>query len=191
MTVRAIRTLARLLPVAAVAACATYVPPLPAPPQEFSRDFAVPYDQAWAAAMRAADAGAFRTEAADKADGSITLGFWTRDPAGLVDCGATGSGPAGAATLALRGLGFDAAFLQGTAHIEVRRGAGGRATVRVGDQYRLGVYRIDPIGLREKIAEFRFTSSSADTRRVGLLLVTCRASHEFERALLDQVAARI
>ena len=56
---------------------------------------------------------------------------------------------------------------------------------------RLGVYRVDPIGVRVQIAEFRFDSASTDTRRVGLGLVTCRASHALERALLDQVAARV
>lgn len=191
MNTRPMRHVLRWLPVAALAACAAYVPPAPLPPQAFSRDLAAPYERVWSAALQAGDTSLLHTEATDRADGSITLGFWTRDPAAYVDCGKTAGGSGGATTPALLGLGFNSAFLEGTAHVEIRPDAAGRATVQVADQYRLGVYRVDPIGVRVQIAEFRFDSASTDTRRVGLGLVTCRASHALERALLDQVAARV
>jgi hypothetical protein len=191
MNARRARKIAPILPVATLAACTTYIPPSPPPPLPLSRDLPASYDRAWSAAMRVADTDFFETKTAEKANGRLTLRFRTRDPSAYVDCGGTANGSAGRPTPALQGLGFDSAFLEGTANVEISNAGRGAAAVRVDDQYTLGVYSIDPIGMRTRIAEFRFGSDSSDTRRVGLLLVTCRSSRSFERRLLDQLAAGI
>ena len=186
-----VRAVLRLLPAAALTACAAYAPPAPVPPTALSRDLPAPFERVWNAAMQVADTAPFQAQAVGTANGVITSDFRTDTPAAYVDCGAVESRWNVQTTPALLGLGFDAAFLEATATIGIRAEGGNRAAVRVEDRYALGVYRIDPIGTRIRIAEFRFDSGSADTRRIGLRWVTCRASRAIERRFLDQIAARL
>jgi len=188
---RTVRTWLALLSPVALAACASYVPPSPLPPEPVARDLPASYDRARAAASGVASAGAFAAEAVQPPQGTLTLGFRIGDAAPFVDCGDMVDRWTGRTTPALLGLGFDAASLAGTANISVKPAGANQASVAVSGQYALDVYRIDPVGMRVRITEFRFGSLSSDTRRVGLLVLTCRSSERIERALVDDIAARL
>jgi hypothetical protein len=173
-----------------LAACANYASPAPAAPPSLSRELPASFDRAWSAITGVTGGGFFEIATSDKVGGQMALAFATRDPAPYVDCGST-AGWRGRTRPALAGLGFNSAALQATADISLRPEGTDTTRIEVSDRYALGVYRLDPIGNRIKITEWDFGSGAAATQRVGFDHVTCRPSYEFERRLLDQVAARL
>jgi hypothetical protein len=171
-------------------ACATYVPPTPAAPEEFSRDMNGSYDRTWSAITYVAGASFFRIKAFEKASGLMTLDFDLKDVTPYVDCGTAANPTTHRATPALLALGLAAVKLSGTANINIRSEGPKRTAVQFNSQYQLEGFRPGAYGTLEKVVEWRFNSGSSDSENLGIL-VTCRPSYKIERDFLNEVAARL
>jgi hypothetical protein len=171
-------------------ACATYVPPPPVAPEAFSRDLKGSYDRTWSAVTYVAGASFFKIKAFEKASGLMTLDFDLKDVTPYVDCGTAQNSTTHTASPALLALGLTSISLEGTANINIRSQGTNRTAIQFNGQYILGGYRPGPYGGLVKVAEWKFTSGSADTQNLGVL-VTCRSSYKIERDFLSEVSARL
>ena len=174
----------------ALSACATYVPPTPASPEQFSRDMNASYDRTWSAITYVAGASFFKIKAFEKASGLMTLDFDVKDVLPYVDCGTAQNSTTHQATPALGALGLAAVGLKGTANITIRSEGPKRTAVQFNSQYHLSGYRPTGYGTVEKVVEWNFNSGSADTQNLGVA-VTCQPSYKIERDFLTEVAARL
>ncbi len=181
---------AALAALAFLAACATYVPPTPVSPEAFSRDLPASYDRTWSAVTYVAGASFFHIKAFEKASGLMTLDFDLKDVTPYVDCGTAQNSTTHQSTSALFALGLGAVSLSGTANINIRSEGRNRTAIQFNSQSTLSGYRPGPYGTVVKVAEWKFTSGTADTQNLGAL-VTCRSSYKIERDFLNEVAARL
>lgn len=94
--------------------CATYVPPPPASPEEFSRTLSASYDRTWSAVTYVAGASFFRIKAFEKASGLMTLDFELRDVLPYVDCGSSVNQTAQQTVPAISTLFLPVVSLEGT-----------------------------------------------------------------------------
>ncbi len=179
-----------LVPLLSLAACATYVPPQPAPPEDFSRDMNASYDRTWSAITYVAGASFFKIKAFEKASGLMTLDFDLKDVTPYVDCGTAVNSTTNQTTPALLALGLAGANLSGTANITIRSEGRGRTAVQFNSHYDLEGFNPNGYGGYVKVAEWQFNSGSSDTQHLGVL-VTCRPSYKIEREFLNEVAARL
>jgi len=179
-----------LILAASIAGCAMYVPPTPASPEEFSRDINASYGQTWSAITYVAGASFFKIKAFERASGLMTLDFDLRDVTPYVDCGSAVNSTTHQTTPALLALGLSALSLSGTANITIRSEGRNRTAVQFNSQYTLEGFRPSPYGGLEKVAEWRFTSGTADTQNLGVQ-VTCRPSYKIENDFLTEVSARV
>ena len=118
----------------ALSACATYVPPTPASPEQFSRDMNASYDRTWSAITYVAGASFFKIKAFEKASGLMTLDFDVKDVLPYVDCGTAQNSTTHQATPALGALGLAAVGLEGTANITIRSEGPKRTAVQFDSQ---------------------------------------------------------
>ena len=170
--------------------CASYVPPPPVPPEAFSRDLRGSYDRTWSAVTYVAGASFFKIKAFEKASGLLTLDFDLKDVTPYIDCGTAQNSTTHTSTPALLALGLSAISLSGTANINIRSQGPSRTALQFNSQYTLEGFRPGPYGGLVKVAEWKFTSGSADTQNLGVL-VTCRSSYKIERDFLNEVSARL
>ncbi len=182
--------IAAVMSLMALASCATYVPPQPAPPEAFSRDLAGSYDRTWSAVTYVAGASFFKIKAFEKASGLMTLDFELKDVAPYVDCGSAVNSTTKQTVPALFALGLNAVSLTGTANINIRSEGPKRTAIQFNSQYELNGYRVDPNGLRVLVATWTFTSGSSDSQNLGVQVV-CRPSYKIERDFLNEVEARL
>jgi len=179
-----------LILVVSVGACATYVPPEPAPPEAFSRDINASYSRTWSAITYVAGASFFKIKAFEQASGLMTLDFDLRDVTPYVDCGSAVNNTSHQSSPALLALGLSAVSLSGTANITIRSEGRNRTAVQFNSQYTLEGFRPSPYGGLQKVVEWRFTSGTSDTQSLGVQ-VTCRPSYKIERDFLTEVSARV
>jgi hypothetical protein len=175
---------------ASVAACATYVPPAPAPPEAFSRDLPASYDRTWSAVTYVAGASFFKIKAFEKASGLMTLDFDLKDVVPYVDCGSAVNSTTHQTSPALLALGFSAVSLEGTANINIRSEGRRRTAIQFNSQYTLSGYKPDGYGNLVRVAQWQFNSGSSDTQNIGVMVV-CRPSYKIERDFLNEVSARL
>ncbi len=174
----------------AVSGCATYVPPPPAAPEEFSQDMNASYDRTWSAITYVAGASFFRIKAFEKASGLMTLDFSVKDVLPYVNCGTAQNATTHQSVPALGALGLAAVELKGTANINIRSEGPKRTAVQFNSQYVLSGYRPTGYGTLAKVVEWDFTSGSSDTQSLGIP-VTCQPSYKIEHDFLTEVAARL
>jgi hypothetical protein len=148
-----------------VTACATYVPPAPASPEEFSRDLPASYDRTWSAVTYVAGASFFKIKAFEKASGLMTLDFDLKDVVPYVDCGSAVNSTTKQTNPALLALGLSALSLEGTANVNIRSEGRHGTAIQFNSQYTLDGYRPGPYGIRSQSG-----SSIADrpTRRISV-----------------------
>ena len=179
------------IPLLALAACATYVPPKPAEPEEFSRDLPAGYDRTWSAITYVAGASFFKIKAFEKASGLMTLDFDLKDVTPYVDCGTADNSATHASSPALLAIGLSAVNLTGTANITARAEGSKKTAVQFNSQYVLEGFRTNLDGLTVKVAEWKFSSGSSDAQNVLGVHVICRPSYKIEHDFLTEVSARL
>jgi hypothetical protein len=179
--------LATLIP---LAGCATYVPPAPASPEQFSTDLNASYDRTWSAVTYVAGASFFKIKAFEKASGLMTIDFQLKDVTPYVDCGTAANSTTHQNTPALLALGLSAVSLTGTANINIRSEGPKKTAIQFNSQYTLDGFRPSAYGGVEKVVEWQFNSGSSDTQNLGVM-VTCRPSYKIERDFLNEVSARL
>ena len=171
--------------------CATYVPPPPASPEEFSRTLSASYDRTWSAVTYVAGASFFRIKAFEKASGLMTLDFELRDVLPYVDCGSSVNQTAQQTVPAISTLFLPVVSLEGTANIDIRAEGRNRTAIQFNSQYILAGYRPGPYGTPVKVVEWRFTSGTSDTQLVNGIPITCRPWYKIEHDFLTEVTARL
>jgi hypothetical protein len=180
-----------LLLFAALAACATYVPPEPASPEAYSRDLNASYDRTWSAVTYVAGASFFKIKAFEKASGLMTLDFELKDVFPYVDCGGAANDTTHTTAPALRALGLSAVTLSGTANVTIRSEGSKRTAIQFNSQYTLRGIQLGAYGAPVVVAAWKFTTGTSDTAVVNGVKVVCQPSYKIERDFLTEVSARL
>ncbi len=186
----AFRTVA-LVVLIALARCATYVPPPPATPQDFSRTMNASYDRTWSAITYVAGASFFKIKAFEKASGLMTLDFELKDVLPYVECGGAVNASTHTTQPALLALGFVGFALSGTANITIRSEGARRTEVQFNSHYTLVGFRRDASGVPFAAAQWQFNSGTSDTQNILGTMVVCRPSYKIEHDFLSEVSARL
>ncbi len=173
------------------ASCATYIPPAPARPEDFSRDLNASYDRTWSAITYVAGASFFKIKAFEKASGLMTLDFELKDVVPYVDCGTAANNTTHTTRPALLALGMAGFSLSGTANINIRSEGARLTVVQFNSHYALVGYRRDAYGVPFRAAAWQFNSGTSDTQNIFGTLVSCRPSYKIERDFLNEVSARL
>jgi hypothetical protein len=182
--------LANAVALFALSSCASYVPPPPAAPEEFSREMNASYDRTWSAITYVAGASFFKIKAFEKASGLMTLDFALKNVLPYVNCGTAENSTTHQSTPALGALGLAGVDLEGTANINIRSEGPRRTAVQFNSHYVLSGYRPTGYGALAKVVEWNFNSGSSDTQNLGIA-VTCQPSYKIEHDFLTEVAARL
>ncbi len=185
------RSCLSLVLVLALAGCATYVPPAPAPESDFSKDLDASYDQTWSALTYVAGASFFKIKAFEKASGLMTLDFDLKDVTPYVDCGSMVNKQSGVTEPALTHLLLNGLTLSGTANINIRSEGKKRTAIQFNSQYDLVGYRDNGYGIPVPVIEWKFNSGSSDTEMNFGVPVVCRPSYKIEQDFLTEVEARL